>query len=244
MLVDIHSHVLYGVDDGPESFEMAMEMVRFACETGIRVVVATPHILDNQLNEELVFSRFRKLSETIIDEKLPIDLFLGSEINFQFGMDEILETSIGTYRGMGRYFLVETTLTHYPKHFDETMFDILMNGRIPIFSHPERVGPIIGNIDLIEYLVGQGILVQINSGSLLGMFGERIHDFAWKLLEKGLVHFIASDAHNTRRRTFTLDAAWNEVYDRYGEDTAEKLFYTNPLRVIFSENVEPVIPGQ
>ncbi|MBT4482607.1 MAG: hypothetical protein HOC71_02905 [Candidatus Latescibacteria bacterium] len=241
MLVDIHSHILNGVDDGPESFEMAMEMVRFACETGIRVVVATPHILDNQ-NEELVISRFRKLSEAIIDEKLPIDLFLGSEINFQFGINEILDTSIGTYRGIGRYFLVETTLTHYPKHFDETLFELQTNGRIPIFAHPERVGPIVGNSDLVEYLVAQGILVQVNSGSLLGMFGKRVHDFAWKLIEKGLVHFIASDAHNMRRRSFNLDAAWNEVYKLYGEETAEKLFCNNPLRMIFSENVESVKP--
>jgi len=238
MLIDLHSHVLHGVDDGPETFEMSLEMLRVACENGVRVLVATPHILDSFQNEELIVSRFRKLSRAIVDEKLPIDLFLGSEINFQFGIEDLLETSIGTFRGMARYFLVETTLTHYPKHFDEVMYSIIGTGKIPIFAHPERVGPIVGNSDLIANLVAAGVLIQINSGSLLGIFGERIKSFSLELLERGLVHFIASDAHNTRRRTFSMDDAWDEVCRRFDEDTAELLMYHNPLKVIMSESID------
>jgi len=237
MLIDLHSHILHGVDDGPESFEMSMEMLRLACDTGIRALVATPHILDSFQNEELIISRFRKLSKAVIEEKLPIDVFLGTEINFQFGIEEFLETIIGTYRGMGLYFLVETTMTHYPKHFEETLFNIIQTGKIPIFAHPERIGPITGDIDLVSRLVDMGMLIQINSGSLLGIFGGKVNTFAWELVEKRLVHFIASDAHSTRRRTFNLDEVWDEVYDRYDEDTAEKLMYSNPLKVLTSEKV-------
>ena len=238
MLIDLHSHILHGVDDGPETFEMSLEMLRVAYESGVRVLVATPHILDSFQNEELIVSRFRKLSRAIVDEKMPVDLFLGSEINFQFGMEDFLETSIGTYRGMGRYFLVETTLTHYPKHFEETMYAILGTGKIPIFAHPERVGPIVGNSDLIANLVASGILIQINSGSLLGIFGEKIKTYSWELLQRGLVHFIASDAHNTRRRTFSMDNAWDEVCKRFDEDTAERLMYHNPLKMLMSERID------
>ena len=237
MLIDLHSHILHGVDDGPESFEMSMEMLCLACDTGIRALVATPHILDNFQNEELIISRFRKLSKAVIEEKLPIDVFLGTEINFQFGIEEFIETSIGTYRGMGLYFLVETTMTHYPKHFEETLFNIIQTGKIPIFAHPERIGPITGDIDLVSRLVNMGMLIQLNSGSLLGIFGGKVNTFAWELMEKGLVHFIASDAHSTRRRTFNLDEVWDEVCDRYDEDTAEKLMYTNPLKVLTAEKV-------
>lgn len=237
MLIDLHSHILHGVDDGPESFEMSMEMLRLACEKGIRALVATPHILDSFQNEELVISRFRKLSKAAIEEKLPVDVYLGSEINFQFGIEEFLETSIGTYRGRGLYFLVETTMTHYPKHFEETIFNIIQTGKIPIFAHPERIGPITGDIDLVSRLVNMGMLIQINSGSLLGIFGGKVNTFSWELMEKGLVHFIASDAHSTRSRTFNLDEVWDEVCDRYDEDTAEKLMYTNPLKVLTAEKV-------
>ena len=237
MFIDLHSHILHGVDDGPESFEMSMEMLRLACETDIRALVATPHILDSFQNEELIISRFRKLSKAAIEEKLPVDVYLGSEINFQFGIEEFLETSIGTYRGMGLYFLVETTMTHYPKHFEETIFNIIQTGKIPIFAHPERIGPITGDIDLVSRLVNMGMLIQINSGSLLGIFGGKVNTFAWELVEKKLVHFIASDAHSTRRRTFNLDEVWDEVCDRYDEDTAEKLMFTNPLKVLTAEKV-------
>jgi len=237
MLIDLHTHILYGVDDGPESIDLSMEMLRSACSGNIRAVVATPHILDGFQSEELIFSHFRKLTGAVIEEKLPIDIFLGSEINFQFGMEDFLESSVGTFRGMGRYFLVETTLTHYPKHFEETMSRILEGGRVPVFAHPERVGPIVGDTDLIRLLVGMGMLVQINAGSLLGMFGERIRKFAWDLLDLNVVHFVASDAHDIRRRTFNLDEAWKAVRKKYDEDTADLLMFDNPLRVLTGESI-------
>ncbi len=238
MFIDLHSHILHGVDDGPETFEMSMEMIRAAGASGIRAVVATPHILDSFQNEELVIGRFRKMSRTIIDEKLPVDLFLGAEINFQFGIEEILMSSIGTYRGMGKYFLVETTLTHYPKHFEETLFSIILGGRTPVFAHPERVGPIVGNVDLVSRLVDQGMKIQVNSGSLLGLFGSKVNTFAWELVDRGLVHFVASDAHSTRRRSFNLDQAWDELCGRYDEDFAERLMFHNPLKVLMGEMVD------
>jgi len=236
--VDIHTHVLYGVDDGPESVEMSMEMLRRACDTGVRIVVATPHILDSFQNEDLILAHFRKLTQAVVAEKLPIDIYLGSEINFQFGMEDYFSTAIGTYRGMGRYFLVETTLTHYPKHFEETLEKIVPGGRIPIFAHPERVGPIVGDVDLIARLTDLGVLMQVNSGSLLGMFGGRVNTFAWELVDRDLVHFIASDAHDNRRRAFNLDEVWEELCGRKGEDTAERLMFRNPLNMLFGEPVD------
>ena len=237
MLIDLHSHLLHGVDDGPESFEMSMEMLRSACESGIRVVVATPHILDSFQNEDLILSRFRKITEVIIEEKLEIDVFVASEINFQFGIEDFLESSIGTYRGMGRHFLVETTLTHYPKHFEETLAKIIQSGKTPIFAHPARVGPIVGDIELIYRLVNMGLLMQVNSGSLLGVFGSKVSTFAWEIVEKKMAHFVASDAHNMRRRSFNLKEAWHEVRDRIDEETADRLMFHNPLKVLSGERV-------
>lgn len=237
VMIDLHSHILHGVDDGPDTFETSVEMLRLAADSGIRALVATPHILDSYQNEDLILSRYRKLSRTAVEEKLDIDLYLASEINFQFGIEDFLDSSIGTFRGMGQYFLVETTLTHYPKHFEETLYKIIERGRTPVFAHPERVGPIVGRKDLIGELVNMGFRMQVNAGSLLGSFGERVRTFAWELLEGGLVHFVASDAHSTRRRTFNLDRAWDAICERCDEDTAERLLYTNPLKVLTGEIV-------
>ena len=238
MMIDIHSHILFGVDDGPEVFEHSLDMLRAAASRGIRVIFATPHILDSSQSEELILANFRKITAAIIEEKIPIDCYLGSEINFQFGMEAFLEWSMGTYRGMGRYFLVETTLSHYPRHFDEIMDKMIRQGYRPVFAHPERVGPITGDRELISCLVDSGLLIQINSGSLLGLFGGKIQTFAWELLDHGLAHFVASDAHGMRHRTINLDSAWNEISTRYDEGLAELLLWENPRRIVTGEHIE------
>ncbi len=237
MYIDLHSHILNGVDDGPESLEMALEMIKYASENGVRAICATPHVLDSLQNEDLVLSRFKRLSEAVQDAEINVDLYLGAEINFQFGIEEILESPIGTYRGMGRYFLVETTLTHFPKHFEETLHGIIQQGKRPIFAHPERVGPIVGDIELLRDLTNIGILLQVNAGSLVGNFGSKTKKFVWEILENGLATFIASDAHDMRRRKFNLDKAWHMVVDAFDDDIADKYMFDNPLHVIMGENI-------
>ena len=246
MMIDLHSHVLHEVDDGSDSLEMSIEMLRLACDTGIRAVVATPHILDGFHTgyEELVGRKFRELCRKVIDYKLDVDVYLGSEIHFQYGIEDIIESSMGSYRGMGKYFLVETPLTHYPNRFEEALFRFIALGKKPIFAHPERINPLIGNVTTIERLADNGVLIQVNSGSVLGRFGSKVYNFAISLLDKGLVHFIASDAHSSRQRTFNLIRAWKVIEELYGEDIAEKLFYTNPLHVLFSESIERVKPPE
>ena len=238
-MIDLHSHVLHAVDDGPDSLDISLDMLRHASDSGIRAVVATPHILDglSEGYEETIIARFRELTLAVIEDKLDIDVYLGSEIYFQFRMEDIIESSIGTYRGMGRYFLVEVSLTHYPKRFEDTLLTLLSQRKVPIFSHPERVGPLIGDFESIKNLVDNGVLMQINSGSILNDFGSRVTEFTSTLLDKGLVHFIASDAHSIRRRSFNLDKARNTITEKYGEDLAEKLLYTNPMRVLFNEEI-------
>lgn len=246
MMIDLHSHVLHGVDDGSDSLEMSIEMLRLACDTGIRAVVCTPHVLDGFISgfEESVIAKFRELCRTVIDYKLDIDLYLGSEIHFQYGMEDIIESSIGSYRGLGLYFLVETPLTSFPNRFEEVLLNIISWGKKPIFAHPERINPLIGNVDAIARLADNGVLIQVNSGSVLGRFGTKVYNFTIELIERGLVHFIASDAHSSRHRTFNLNRAWDFIVDQYGEDFAEKIFYTNPMHVLFSEQIEKVTPGE
>ena len=227
IMVDLHSHVLHTVDDGSDSLEISIEMLRFACDTGIRVVIATPHVLDGfpPDYEEAVISKYHELCQTVIDYKLDIDVYLGSEVHFQYGIEKIIESSIGSYRGLGKYSLIETPLTHYPDRFENTLYQLVNMEKKPIFAHPERVNPLIGNVGTITRLVDNGILMQMNAGSVLGRFGSKVMNFPKSLLDKGLVNFIASDAHSSRQRTFILNRAWDVIEERYGEDHAEKNFF-------------------
>lgn len=242
MYIDIHSHFLYGVDDGPESFETSLKMLRRASLSGIRAVAATPHILDNLTPglEEMIRQRFREIARAVINEQMDIDIFLGSEIFYQFNMTELVEWSIGSYRGMGVYSLVETSMSQYPKHFEQALDTLIALGKRPVFAHPERVTPLAGDSEKLAALAEKGVLIQISAGSVLGDFGRKVEAFAWELIDKGLVHCIASDAHDLFDRPFNLDMAWNAVMARKGEDTAHLLMYTNPLHILCGENTERI----
>ncbi len=245
MYIDIHSHFLHGVDDGPESIETSLKMLRRAAMTGIRAVAATPHVLDNLSPgwEETVLLRFQEISRAVIAEQIEIDLYLGSEIYFQFNLPDLAEWSIGSYRGMGIYTLVETSLSQYPRHFEQALDILLSRGKRHIFAHPERVGSLLGDFATIAALAEKGILIQVSSGSLLGNFGREVEAYTWGLLERGVVHCVASDAHDEYHRPFNLGTAWNAVSARCGEDIADLLMYANPRHILFGEEAEPV-PGK
>ena len=242
MYIDIHSHFLHGVDDGPESLDTSLKMLRRASISGIRAVAATPHILDSLSPgwEETVLLRFREICRAVIEERMEIDLYLGSEIYFQFNLPDLVEWSIGSYRGMGVYSLVETSLAQYPKQFEQALDILLSRGKHPIFAHPERVGSLLGDSARIAALAAKGILIQVSAGSLLGDFGRKIETFTWELLEQGAVHCVASDAHDLFDRPFNLDSAWHAVTARCGEDAADLLMYVNPRHILFGEEVETI----
>ncbi len=155
-----------------------------------------------------------------------------------------MNRSFGTYRGMGRYFLVEPPMSQYPAHFEQSVSALLARGKQPIFAHPERIQPLIGNSERVASLIRDGFLTAVSSGSLLGSFGRRIQAFAWELIDLGFVHIVASDAHDTVDRTFNLDVTWEAITERYGEDTAEMLLTKNPLHVLFGEPVEQISVGR
>jgi len=240
MYIDIHSHFLYEVDDGPETLETSLEMLREAASSRIRAAVATPHVL-NDLSlswEQRVLSHFRETARAVIEEKLEIDIYLGSEIFFQLGLNDLIERPIGSYRGMGIHSLLEVSLSQYSRYFPEATENLISRGKRPIFAHPERVIPLIGDFQTISSLVSSGVIIQISAGSVLGDFGKRISEFSWGLMEQKLVHCIASDSHNSTKRPFNLDSAWLAVRERLGEDAADLLLFHNPRHILFAGEIE------
>jgi protein-tyrosine phosphatase len=240
MYIDIHGHFLYGVDDGPETLDVSMHMLRRAASSGIRAVVATPHVLTriSPAWEETVLTHFRETARAVATEKLDIDVYLGSELFFQFGLEELVEWPMGSYRGMGMYSLVEVSITQYSRHFPQAMANLIDKGKRPVFAHPERVIPLMEDYDSLSSLVARGVLIQITAGSLLGDFGKKVSAFSWELIARKLVHFIASDAHDPTDRPFSLDSAWAAVSERCNEDIADLLLFHNPRHILFSEEIE------
>lgn len=236
-MIDIHSHVLPKIDDGPQSWEETMAMLHQAQEDGISEIAITHHILSNlgyQIENDIVL-KFNELKDRIKRENLKLTVHLGAEIYAQADME--LHHRISTYNNNRKYFLVEFPMQGIPKFAMERFFEIIMDGMTPIIAHPERNGGVIRNPTRALEFVQRGALLQMNAGSLLGRHGSPVRDTAMILLNSNLIHFCGSDAHNTSSRPMQLRDALFAVAEGWGEERARALFKTNAQKMLAGEPI-------
>lgn len=234
-MIDIHSHVLPKIDDGPNTWEESLAMLHQAQEDGIREVAITHHIVSNvdYRREEEILAKFKELKERIGFENIDLKLHLGSEIYAQPDME--LFHKISTYNNNKKYFLVEFPMQGIPRFVADRFFEYIVDGMVPIIAHPERNLGFVKNPHRAFEFVQRGALLQINAGSIMGRHGEPVKDTASLLLSSNLVHFVASDAHNTRGRPMRLRQAFEAVAEGWGEECARMLFVENPRRALAGE---------
>lgn len=241
-MIDIHSHVLPEIDDGPKNWDETMAMVRQAAEDGIREIAITHHVLSNLAyeRESEILQKFEMLKQRVELEGYNVRFHLGSEIYVQADME--LTHTISTYNNNGKYFLVEFPMQGIPRFVADRFFELVLDGMVPIIAHPERNATIIRNPERAFEFVQRGALLQLNASSLLGRHGSQVRDTAMILLNSNLVHFVATDAHNTTSRPMRLSPAWNAVAEGWGAERAATLFDTNPRKAILGEPITPPEP--
>lgn len=237
-MVDIHSHILPGVDDGPETLEDALAMVRMAAAAGTTDIVATPHAdLQFRFQPELVHQKIAELTDAC--GNIPR---IHSGCDFHLHWDNIrdaLENPARYTINHKRYLLVEFSELLIPKSTDEVFDRMLAAGITPVVTHPERNGLLHRRIEQIAGWVTRGAFVQITGQSFLGRFGREAKSVSEELMKRRLVHFIASDAHDTRRRPPVLTEARQYVAKHYGEERAERLFTANPGKTLTGDDLDP-----
>ncbi|HEY1204289.1 MAG: CpsB/CapC family capsule biosynthesis tyrosine phosphatase [Bryobacteraceae bacterium] len=232
-MIDIHSHVLAGLDDGARSFEESVAMIRLAAETGTTDLVASPHAnMDFRFDPERVEERLSELRQVSGAPRL----HCGCDFHLYFDNihDALAHPSKYTINHK-RYLLVEFPDLLIAKSTPEVFAQLLNSGMTPVITHPERNFLLHKRMEEMESWIESGCLVQVTAQSLLGRFGADARNVARQLMKRGLVHFIASDAHDAEDRTPRLDLAYKHVAGRYGRERAELLFVTNPLAVIEGE---------
>lgn len=237
-LYDIHSHTLPKIDDGSQSWDETMEMVRQATATGTTDLAITHHIITpNDYNREgEIIEKFEQLRERLRAAEIPLNLHLGSELYYHPELQ--LKHRISTYNNTGRYFLVEFPMQGIPKFCEEKFFEFIVDGITPILAHPERNLGLLRNPRRAYDFVQRGILLQMNAGSLTGMYGEDVRKFAQQLLGSRLIHFVGSDGHNQDRRPLVIRDAYDDILRRHGQQTATKLFHENPWRAMHGDKLE------
>ncbi len=236
-VIDLHTHFLPGIDDGAENFAEAVAMCRQAARDGCTGIVATPHQRRGSWwNDDLeLLDALRERIEREVGRE--IALYPGGEIHVDRRfLDEFLAAP-GEACGVlplarTHWLLLELDVNAMPRDAYELIHELTVSGWRPILAHPELIPWLADEPDLVARLVGLGATVQVTAMSLTGEFGKRAQGDVQRLLDGGLVHFVASDCHGISRRKPGLSRARRLVEARYGDEIAERIFDQNPRAVV------------
>jgi protein-tyrosine phosphatase len=228
-MIDIHTHILPNVDDGSDSFEKSLEMLKQAKDQGVTHIVLTPHTILNSsyyLEKNVLQEKFDEFVKQI--EDIGIKVFLGSEIYYtDKSYHKLINNELTTFNN-SKYVIVEFPM-HEETDIDEAMYNVRVKGFRPILAHPERYKFL--KVDDVRS-IKQNALIQVNSTSILGQHGKKIKKFAFDLIKNDLVDFISSDCHNTTDRNVNLLDAYNIISKKFGKDYADKIFKKNQEKLI------------
>ncbi len=241
-MVDIHHHLLWGLDDGAKNFEMSLAMAKAAAADGITEIVCTPHASGQfTFQPELSEQRRMELQGALDTEGVALRLGLGCD--FHLSYDNILEVKEDPSRfsvnGLG-YLMVEIPDYGVPPGLAETFYELQLAGLTPILTHPERNPTLQNDLERVAEWMRGGVLVQVTGDSVTGKMGRVAQRTAHLLLERRWVHFLATDAHNVSSRPARLSEARDMVAKKYGAAYAESLVTGNPRCVFEGTAISPV----
>lgn len=238
-LIDIHSHILPGVDDGADSYEMSMQMLQCAAGDGISGVILTPHNKPGHRHMDFseMTSRAEKLRKMMSEENMNIELHVGSELYYRSGLLEEIESGMAGTMAASRYVLVEFNPVENYDYIRNGVYSLLMGGYSPILAHVERYQNVCVQKYGIDDLIEMGCYIQVNAGSIIGKSGLKTRRFVKNILKRRQVHFIATDAHDLGKRAPCLTNCADLIGKKYGEDYCKKLFCDNPLHVIRDKEI-------
>jgi protein-tyrosine phosphatase len=227
-MVDLHCHILPGLDDGSANMEESIAMAESAIADGITHVVATPHSSNEYLFD---FSHVCELRDEL-QSKVGGRLKIATGCDFHLNPENLglLRTNPQQYCiNQQDFLLLEFNEFSIPPSMDQTLHAIQLAGVQPIITHPERNGILRSHPERLKKWVRQGCFAQVTGSALTGGFGASAQQDAMRWIGAGLIHFVASDAHNTRSRPLRLQPAYNVVVDQFGQEKARALFQDNPF---------------
>lgn len=233
MVIDIHSHILPGVDDGAQTESDSVLMAQAAIKEGITHIVATPHhrnrTYDNYRNE--IRSNVQVLNELYESKGLDLTVLPGQEVRIYGEIETDLQQGEIQTVNDSKYLLIEFPSDSVPQYAGQLFYDLLMSGIQPIIVHPERNRELLRDHNKMYEFVRNGALTQVTAASVVGKFGKQIEAFSHQLIEANLTHFIASDAHNTTTRSFYLREAYHYIRSNISVELMYMLMENNHLMI-------------
>ena len=239
-MIDLHSHFLPGVDDGASDMDMCLAMLRQAQDAGITHLLATPHVNEHSTTDaiEKIHNTFQKVQQKSNDSGFTIQLQLAAEVRFD---SQILTWSVNDWvlaGGNKKYLIFELPIQGLPLNLEEIIFKLGLKHITPILAHPERNTYIQRNPGRLTKWIELGCLMQMNAGSITGHFGSGIADLSWHLMRNNNIHFVCSDAHDTKKRKYDqFRRAYDRVAQKINTKYADYLFRVNPQKIWNGEQV-------
>lgn len=234
-MIDIHTHILHNFDDGSTSLDLSLSQIQNMIQKGVTDIVLTPHYFNSfvETEPEIIDERFKELSNEVTD--LNVKIHKAAEVFLNPGIEKKIDQD--TCIGESSYVLVETNMSEFTPDIYETLFKLVQQGYKPILAHPERYNYIMNDPAMAEDFLHRNVYLQINAGSVLGFYGARTQQTAWKLIEQGFAHFIASDNH-CRTDHYILPDAVEEIRKNIDDFTADLLSKNNPQKVLENKDIQ------
>ena len=246
VFIDIHCHIVPNIDDGATNLQQSVRMARTAVEDGTKGLIATPHQLgsNGRVTAKAITNGVALLQKQLDSAEIELPILPGADVRIDPELPKLLKQGkVLTLADRGKHVLLELPHnTYYP--LDKLLKSLRRQGLVGILSHPERNRGIIKNPDVMWDVIEAGGLLQITAASLTGAFGSSCQEIAELAVDEGLIHFIASDAHDTEHRPFGMREAYDTICDMGGEKLADLVCCENPSRVFEGDDVKGGIVGK
>lgn len=237
-MIDIHSHIIPGIDDGAKNIETTLEMLKAAERDGTKKIIATPHycIGYGEASIEEIKIKVKNLNDKAKAENIDIEIYSGQEVYFSENMLEDYEEGIIGTLNDSRYMLIEFPVAKFDSNIFDIVYEFQVKGIVPIIAHPERYLPIIEEPVFINKFIEEGYLFQLNSGSIEGKFGKKVKNTSELLMKNGIYSFIGSDAHNEKTRSVGLSEAMKIINQL--ADGKEDFFISNSEKILDNKKMD------
>lgn len=239
-MVDIHTHILYDVDDGSDTLEESVAILKDAAQNGVTDIILTPHYIDiGEYDENKILENFNELKVKVKEQDLPIKLYLGNEVAIYGNVYSVMQDTRINKLANSRYMLIEFPMSTDVDYVIDTIYELKIKGIVPIIAHPERCECFRKHEERIKQAVEEGALIQCNTGSLIGTYGNTAKKIVKRLLKEGLVHFLATDTHTIKHSRYSdLHKVEADVEKMIGRYEKNKLFIYNARNILIDSDIE------
>ncbi len=244
-MIDIHCHILPGLDDGAHTEAEALDMARIAADDGITDIVCTPHYLPGlyTAGPHTIQAAVCSLQDSLSAAEIAVTLHAGMEIHVSAAdPEDLVQGRLLALNAAGNAVLIEFPHQFIPPNMDTLFWSFLSQGILPVLAHVERYPGLFSDPSLLEKWVQMGIMTQVTASSILGRFGPEVEDFAWRLMENNLAHILATDAHSPDFRKPQLRPAAAAIEERLGLDAAQDMVQRRPQALLQGKSIDLPAP--